>query len=149
MLEFKIVEKAQFTVIGKGKRFNVKNSYEKIPEFWQEFMQSGDKTVCGTFGVCMDGDDEFDYYIADIYLPYNEIPDGYKTLVFAAGAWAVFPCRGELPKALQDINDKIWSEWLPSCKEYKLAGNYSIEAYVPSPDDDGEYSEIWIPVKKV
>ena len=151
MLEYKIVEKAQFTVMGKRRRFNTENPYEKIPEFWQEHMGSGDKTVCGMFGICVDEyGKEFDYYIADIYLPSSDIPEGYETKVIPAGTWAVFPCRGALPKALQDVNTKIWSEWLPLCKAYRLAGNYNIEFYTAScanPDED--YSEIWVPVEKV
>jgi AraC family transcriptional regulator len=99
----------------------------------------------------MDGDGKkFDYLIADNYLPWNEIPDGYETRVIPGGTWAVFPCRGALPKSLQDVNTKIWSEWLPSCKEYKLAGNYQIEMYTPPTENpDDYYCEIWVPVKKV
>jgi len=152
MLEYKIVEKAQFTVMGKSRKFNEETSYYEIPEFWQEHMKSGEnKVVCGMYGVCIDADGKnFDYLIADNYIPWNEIPEGYKTKVIPAGTWAIFPCRGALPKSLQDVNTKIWSEWLPSCKAYKLAGNYNIEMYTPpceNPDDN--YNEIWIPIEKV
>ena len=36
MLEYKIVEKEQFTVMGVSRKFNSETSYQKIPEFWQE-----------------------------------------------------------------------------------------------------------------
>ncbi|MBM7833115.1 AraC family transcriptional regulator [Clostridium sardiniense] len=152
MLEYKIAEKAQFTVMGRLRKFNTETSYGEIPKFWQEHMESGEsKVVCGMYGICMDSDGKhFDYLIADNYIPGNEIPEGYETKVIPAGTWAIFPCRGALPRALQDVNTKIWSEWLPSCKAYKLAGNYNIEMYTPlcgNPDD--EYNEIWIPVEKV
>jgi AraC family transcriptional regulator len=151
MLEYKIVEKAQFTVIGKARRFDTETSSSEIPKFWEEHNKSGDKVVCGMYGVCMDIDGKnFEYLIADNYLPWNEIPDGYETRVIPAGTWAIFPCRGRLPKSLQDVNKRIWSEWLPSCKEYKLAGNYDVEMYTPmqgNPDD--YYCEIWIPVEKI
>lgn len=151
-LEYKIVEKAQFTVMGKVRSFNVDTGYDEIPKFWQEHNQSEEKNiVCGMYGICMDNDGKkFDYLIADNYLPWNEIPDGYETRVIPAGTWAVFPCRGALPKSLQDVNTKIWSEWLPSCKEYKLAGNYLIEMYTPPTENpDDYYCEIWVPVEKV
>ncbi len=152
MLEYKIVEKEQFTVMGKSKSFNMETSYEEIPKFWQAHMESGDKKVCGMYGICMDCEEKaFEYLIADNYLPWNEIPDGYITRVIPAGTWAIFPCRGALPKALQDVNTKIWSEWLPSCKSYKLAGNYNLEVYImpvgEKPDDI--YSEIWVPVEEI
>lgn len=143
MLEYKIVEKSQFTVMGRSRKFNAETSYGEIPRFWQEHMNSEEsKVVCGMYGICMDGDGKaFDYLIADNYIPGNEIPEGYETKVIPAGTWAVFPCRGPLPKALQDVNTRIWSEWMPSCKAYKLAGNYSIELYTPpceNPDDGYE-----------
>ncbi len=150
MLEYKIANKEQFTVMGRVQHFNTETSYDAIPKFWQEHIKSNQNTiVCGMYGICMDVDGkEFDYLIADNYIPWNEIPKGYETRVIPAGTWAIFPCRGALPKALQDVNTRIWSEWLPSCKAYKLSGNYSIEMYMPlceCPDDT--YSEIWIPVE--
>jgi len=151
MLEYKIVEKAQFTVMGKSRKFNMETSYAEIPKFWKEHMESGEReVVCGMYGICMDSDGKnFDYFIADNYIPWDEIQEGYETKVIPAGTWAVFPCRGALPKALQDVNTKIWSEWLPSCKAYKLAGNYNIEMYTPPCENaEDSYNEIWIPVEK-
>ena len=152
MLEYRIVEKPQFTVMGKSRKFNTETAYDEIPVFWQEHMKSDDsKIVCGMYGICMDGDGKvFDYLIADNYIPWNEVPEGYKTEVIPAGTWAVFPCHGALPEALQDVNTRIWSEWLPSCKAYKLAGSYNIELYTPPCENPADnYSEIWIPVEKV
>jgi len=152
MLEYRIVEKEQFTVMGKLRRFDIETCYVDITNFWQEHMQSEDsKIVCGMYGVYMDSDGkEIDYLIADNYLPWNDIPDGYVTRVIPAGTWAIFPCRGPLPKSLQDVNTKIWSDWLPNCKEYKLAGNYNIEMYTPPQENPEDYyCEIWIPVEKV
>lgn len=152
MLEYKIVSKAAFTVMGKLRKFSFSNSYEEIPKFWDEHMKSEDnKIVCGMFGVCYDGDKNgFEYLIADNYIPQNEVPEGYTTRTIPEGMWAVFPCRGEFTTAIQDVNTKIWKEWLPNCKEYKLAGNYNIEMYTPiceNPEDN--YCEIWIPVVKI
>lgn len=152
MLEYKIVEKSQFTVMGRSRKFNTKSSYDEIPKFWKEHMESDEnKVVCGVYGICMDIDGkDFVYFIADNYIPWNEIPKGYETKVIPASTWAIFPCHGALPNALQDVNTKIWSEWMPSCKAYKLAGNYNIEMYTPpcaKPNDN--YNEIWIPIEKV
>lgn len=146
MLEYKIMEKEQFTVMGVSRKFNTETSYQEIPEFWKEHMSSDNrKIVCGTYGICIDSDGQsFDYLIADNYSPEGEVPAGLETRIIPAGTWAVFPCYGALPKSLQDVNTKVWSEWLPSCKAYNLAGNYSIEMYT----EDMNYSEIWIPIEK-
>lgn len=36
------------------------------------------------------------------------------------GTWAVFPCRGAMPNALQNVNTKIFSEWLPALNDYEF-----------------------------
>ena len=145
MIEYRIVEKAAFTIMGKKRSFNSETSYEEIPKFWQEHYQTGGgEIIKGVFGACVDSNGkDFDYYIADLYIPAFEIPEGCSARTFEAGTWAVFPYKGECPKALQDVNTKIWSEWLPGCKEYELAGNYNLEVYL-----DKMYVEICVTVKK-
>lgn len=144
-MNYKIVEKSAFTIMGKCGRFNGDTSYEEIPKFWGEhYASGGGEIVRGMFGACIDGDGkEFDYLIADLYFPWNEIPEGCETRSFEAGTWAVFRYEGECPKALQDLNTAIWSEWLPNSKEYVLAANYNLEFYIS--ENEGE---IWIPVKR-
>ena len=90
MLEYKIVEKEQFTVMGKARNFDPDTATTEIPKFWDEHNRNGDSSiVVGMYGVCIDTDGkEFEYMIADNYLPWNEIPEGYKTRVIPAGTWA-------------------------------------------------------------
>ncbi len=153
MMEYRIEEKAAFTIVGKCRRFSSETSYQEIPEFWDEHNESGgNEIIPGMYGLCWDcNGKEFDYYIACDYRPWLKIPDGCKTQVIPAGMWAIFPCRGALPDSLQNINTKIWSEWLPNCKEYKLSGNYNLEVYLtpPQANPDDDYSEIWVPIEKI
>lgn len=152
MLEYKIVEKEQFTVMGISRGFNSDTSYQEIPKFWQEHFQNDThKVVCGMYGICIDGDGkDFDYLIADNYIPWNEVPEGFVTRVIPAGTWAVFPCRGPLPTALQEVNTKIWSEWMPNNKAYRTTGNCVVEMYTaPAEKPEDCYSEIWVPVEKI
>ena len=65
------------------------------------------------FGVNIDpqmADVKFEYLIADLYNPAVDIPDGFSVRVIPAFTWAVFPCKGPLPHALQNANTKIFSE---------------------------------------
>lgn len=152
MTEYRIVEKAAFTVVGVSRRFNADTAYDLIPKFWEEHMKQGEnRAICGMYGICIDGDGKsFDYLIADNYIPQEELPAGCDVRVIPAGTWAVFPCRGPLPTSLQSVNTKIWNEWLPNCKEYKLGGNYNIEMYTePKPNPEDDYNEIWVPVVKL
>ena len=152
MLEYRIETKPQFTVVGVSRMFNPETSYREIPLFWQELMHGEDMPVCGTFGICLDEnrqDGEFEYTIADMYGPEKDIPPACRVRVIPENTWAIFPCRGALPDALQAVNTRIWSEWLPNCKTWKMAGGYNLEVYTPMTErPEDTYSEIWVPVKK-
>ena len=148
MLDYRIVEKAPFTIVGVKRPFNSDTSYQEIPKFWDEWLAQGEKRpVMGTFGVCIDmkGKD-FDYWIADLYFPWEEIPEGCETRVIPGGSWAQFPCT---MKTLQDTNTRIWSEWLPALHGYSLAGEYNIEVYLPPEEGSDDMKVyIWVPLKK-
>lgn len=151
MTEYKIVEKAQFSAMGVAREFNIKTSKSDVPEFWQEHMSSpAVKDIWGTYGICLDDTPDFTYMIADDYAPWKDIPEGAQVKVIPAGMWAVFPCRGALPRSIQDLTKRIYSEWLPSNKEYKKAGCVEIE-YYPQPcnGSNDDYCEIWIQVQKI
>ena len=148
MLEYQIVEKAAFTVVGVKRRFHSDTSLQEVPKFWDEWMAQGEKRpILGTFGLCLDMDGkEFDYWIADLYFPWEEIPAGCETRVIPAGLWAQFPCTID---TLQDTNTRIWSEWLPALQGYSLVGDYDVEVYLPPMDGREEISvAIWVPLKK-
>ncbi len=158
IMDYKIIEKEAFTVIGVSKVFKYDTAKTEIPKFWTEHFQTGKgKIVCGMYGVCIDESmeaDEFEYLIADNWNPTTETPDGFVTKVIPKHTWAVFACKGAMPKSLQDINQKIFSEWLPNCRDYEIAAGYNVEMYTNVADypkgnqDENYYSEIWIPVKK-
>ena len=150
MMEYRVVEKPQFTVMGVSRKFHPETSYQQIPEYWTEMFGQPDFPLMGVYGICIDdtgADGEFDYWIADNYIPWQEIPAGCKSMVISAGTWAVFPCK---LKTLQDTNTRMWQEWLPNCREYKLSGSYNLEVYgPPCKEDQGEtYVELWLPVEK-
>lgn len=157
-MEYSIKEKEAFTVIGVSKRFGFDNSTKAIPEFWGEFCQTEiSKHICGVYGICLDEDNgasDFEYLIADDYIPWKTVPDGCVAHTFEKQTWAVFPCRGPMPNSLQSTNAKIFSEWVPNCKDYEMAANITVELYSNPKDfpkhnqDENYYCEIWIPVKK-
>lgn len=158
IMDYKILKKDAFTVIGVSKVFKYDGAKEEIPKFCADHYQKGKgTTVCGMYGLCIDermGSDEFEYWIADNYIPSIDIPDGFFTKIIPEFTWAVFACKGAMPNSLQDTNQKIFSEWLPNCKDYEIAAGYNVEMYSNPADypqgiaDENYYSEIWIPVKK-
>lgn len=160
IMDYRIVKKAGFTVLGAAKKFTYESAATDIPKFWAEHARSGgNKYVHGMFGINIDekmgSGNDFEYLIADLYNPAAEIPDGFTTRVIPEYTWAVFPIKGALPDALQDVNKKIFSEWLPALRDYEFAAGCCIEMY-DLPDkypngvgDENYYTEIWIPVKKL
>ena len=113
--------------------------------------------VCGKYGINIDesmGRNEFEYLIADDYTPGREVPAGFVTRTIPDLTWAVFPCTGALPDALQDVNIKIYTEWLPALRDYEFAAGYCVELYDDPTKypkgtmDEKYYSEIWIPIRK-
>ena len=158
LMDYKIVKKEAFTVIANAKTFPYEGAKESVPQFWQEHFQSGKRAVvCGWYGINIDlemGQENFEYLIADPYNPQKEVPEGFVTRTIPAFDWAVFPCKGSMPTALQDVNTKIYTEWLPALKQYEFAAGYCVEyyddptKYEKGTQDENYYCEIWIPVKK-
>lgn len=158
LMDYRIVKKESFTVLGVSRTFSYENAKQDVPAFWTEhYAQKRCRYVEGCFGVnidCSMGNESFEYMIADLYHPAVDIPDGFVTKTIPAFTWAVFPCIGSLPDALQDVNTRIFSEWLPALKEYEVAAGYCIEMYerpdkYPKGTEDENYrTEIWIPVSR-
>lgn len=158
MMDYRLTKKESFTVMGVHRTFSYDGAKKILPEFWKEHYEKGrGKDVCGMFGINIDESmqqNEFEYMIADVYNPAKDIPEYCITKTIPAFTWAVFPCKGPTPDSLQDINTKIFSEWLPALKEYEFAAGYCIEMYDDASKypkgtaDENYYAEIWIPVKK-
>ncbi len=157
-MEYKVVEKGAFTVVGLSKVFGYENAKEEIPKLWAEVARMGEKgAVCGKYGISIDesmGGDEFEYLIADDYTAGAAVLAGFITKTIPAFSWAVFTCRGPMPQAIQGVNEKIYSEWLPACRDYEIAAGYCVEMYDDPAQypkgvlDESYYSEMWVPVKR-
>ena len=157
-MDYKIVEKDAFTVIGMSRVFQYENAMEDVPKLWTEFLNAGKgNNICGMYGINIDesmSGNKFEYLIADNYNAAMDIPEGYVTKVIPKFTWAVFTCKGAMPQSMQDVNKKIFSEWLPNCKDYEIAAGCCIEMYGDPAEypngtqDESYYSEMWIPVKR-
>ena len=62
--------------------------------------------------------------------------------------------EGPMPQALQGVNQQIFSQWLPTSPDYKIAAGINVEMYSDASkfeqgtQDQEYYCEIWIPVEK-
>ncbi len=156
-MEYRIEKKPAFKVMGVSKMFSYESANKDIPQFWDEvYVTQNPKPVLGMYGVCFDDEmagNQFRYMIADDYVAEDAEKKGLDVQEISEHFWAVFPCRGAMPLPLQEVNRRIFSEWLPS-SGYEIAEGYNIEYYSDPVDvemgmqDPEYYAEVWIPVKE-
>lgn len=162
MMDYKIVEKEAFDIIEKVEAHSIENDVntKSIPDFWTKSHNDGtvktllENTTDRTFilGVCYgnigDGAKTFDYSIGAVYNKNAVVPKGFRRNTIPASTWAVFECKGAMPKAMQDMWHKITSEFFP-ISGYQPTYEMDIEAYTEGDMGSSDYrSEIWIPVVK-
>ncbi|MBQ8731439.1 MAG: AraC family transcriptional regulator [Oscillospiraceae bacterium] len=162
MMDYKIVEKEAFEIIEKVEAHSIENDInaKSIPDFWTKSHNDGtvktllENTTDRTFifGVCYGNNSDsaktFDYSIGAVYNPKTAVPKGFRRNIIPARTWAIFECKGEMPKAMQDMWHKITSEFFPT-SGYQPTYEMDIEAYTEGDMGGSDYrSEIWIPVVK-
>ena len=157
VMEYRIEEKAAFKIMGISRVFSYESANTDIPKYWDEVYVGADKKpVVGMYGVCFDAEmsgNQFRYMIADDFQEETAREGNLEEYEIPDHTWVVFPCRGPMPSALQEVNRRIFSEWLPA-SQYELSEGYNIEYYSDADDykegtsDSEYYSEVWIPVKE-
>ena len=96
-------------------------------------------THLGVLGVSACGGDEWEYYIA--VATKKEAPAGLSEYTVPAGTWAVFPGTGAMPHAIQELEKRVVTEWLPS-SGYEYADRPDMEVYL-KPDPAKARFEVW------
>ena len=104
------------------------------------------------FGVCYgnnsDSEKTFNYSIGAICDENIIVPKGFRKNTIPARTWAIFECKGAMPKAIQDMWHKITAEFFP-ISGYQPTCEMDIEAYTEGDMGSENYrSEILIPVVK-
>lgn len=160
-MDYKIVERESFQVVGVKREFSLHNEGNLIgiPKMWGEMNGNGTSDLLfqlnngqikGVLGVCVDKSDgesvrAMDYWVATEC--EGQVRENLSSLEVPASKWAVFGVHGPMPDAMQNAWKQIFSEWFPS-SGYKHAGTPDLEVYSDEdPLSQDLYSEIWIPVK--
>ncbi|MFC0213474.1 GyrI-like domain-containing protein [Paenibacillus chartarius] len=154
-MDYRIIDKAAFPVIGKAVRLTCKDgeNLREIPKLWGEFKADGseDKLIITTgakeiLGICMDhtGED-FTYMIA---VEGDAASAEFEVRSIPAATWAIFTSVGPMPGAIQQVWQRIYQEWFPATG-YEHAGTAEMEVYPPGdPNADDYRCEVWIPIVK-
>lgn len=158
-MDYKIVHRNAFPVIGKSIRVSLKegDAMRRMPAFWSECQADGTierlTSLCpgkNLLGIKMkfDDDDEQFTYIIAVEGAAEELESGWITSEIPAATWAMFPSVGPLPKSIQDVWMRIFQEWFPATG-YQHAEAPEMEVYPLGDTMADDYRcEVWIPVNK-
>lgn len=152
-MEYRIVKKEAFRVVGISAPIspNIEDSFREVPALWNKADEENlparlaplmDPDNPGLLGIC-DGGGEHPCYLIAVasVMPLEE---GLEEYQIPAGTWAVFPGEGPMPEAIQQLEQRVVSEWLPT-SGYQYANAPDIEVYL-HPDPKNARFEVWIPV---
>lgn len=142
-MDYKIVEKDAFTVVGKSIRTTTicGENNQKIEAFWNESNQNGlSKELAkncgplGLLGICIDFDKQQENltYLIAAEKNIDQIPVEWETRQIPAATWAIFPVHGAMPDAMPKVWDRIFSEWFPATG-YEHSGGPEMEVYLFNP----------------
>ncbi|XMB65898.1 AraC family transcriptional regulator [Mycoplasmatota bacterium zrk1] len=170
-MNYKIVKKESFSMYGIERIINtVKGeNYKTIPQFWDDTMEDGSfKRLLESTNMKLDGSyqgiaqvnaimcyrdtgkDTFPYLIG-AFVDDLSNTDGYLKVDIESLTWAIFRTEDhksdETVIKIQDLWRRIYSEWLPN-SGYEIIDGPNLELYGSSVNKL-EYSEVWLPVKKI
>lgn len=155
-LNYRIEKKEGFRVIGicQPLEKEIEKNFEVVPKLWQKAASDGtiprllskmDSQPMGILGISACGEEEqWNYYIAAAST--KDAEEDLTQYQVPAFTWAVFPGEGVCPQAIQQLEQRIVTEWLPT-SGYEYANGPDIELYL-TPDPSQAKFEVWIPVIK-
>ena len=150
-MEYQIIQREAFRIVGFRTSIptDLEESFQAVPKFWAETgprqtelfpLMNGDPM--GILGVCTYDDEKNGYYIA--VASSAPTPEGMYERMIPAGSWAVFSGSGRLPEAMQNLQRRIITEYLPD-SGYELAKAPDIEVYLNRPGEESRF-QVWLPV---
>ena len=155
-MNYRIETIGAFRIVGMKTTLpmNTELSFAAVPQFWAqsiprvpELLPLAQGKPQGLLGLstCVGGE-TFDYYIA--VTSDAPVPDSMAAYTVPACTWAIFPCVGPMPQAMQTLQKRIVTEWLPS-SGYEYANAPDIEVYFEGDQAAADYRcEAWLPIVK-
>lgn len=157
-MDYRIEKREAFRIVGVKTPLHrdMEKNFRIVPQFWEKVdrtdaipklftLMSGEPKAL--LGVCVNTGEAAEYYIA--VASDQPLPAGYpdfSACTIPAGTWAVFPGRGVMPDAIQQLEKRVITEWLPA-SGYEYANAPDLEVYLTGDPQDTEF-EVWFPVVK-
>jgi len=158
-MNYKIEHKEKFRIVGVGTKIpmTMEDCFEKVPAFWDKIFEEGYiPRLCaladgtepkGVLGVSACDENGFSgYYVA--VATDAPCPADLEEYTVPEGTWAIFECAGAMPYAIQNLQKRILTEWLPA-SGYEYAPAPDIEVYLTEDKNDPACrAQVWLPVIK-
>ncbi len=155
-INYRIEKKEAFRIVGIAEPLykEVEKNFEIVPQMWGKAAMDGtipklvslmDSQPTGILGVsACNNVEEWKYFIA--VTSTKPTTDNLEEYIVQPYTWAIFYGEGQCPQAIQELEQRIVREWLPT-SGYEYDNGPDIELYI-SPDPQKAKFEVWIPVKK-
>ena len=157
-MNYKIEHNKGFRIVGAVTRehMTMEDCMEKVPQFWKRTHEAGllpkiwalmaGSKPEGVLGVsACDGGEFSGYYIA--VATKAPCPEELEEYDVPEGDWAVFDCVGKMPEAIQNLQRRIMTEWLPT-SGYAYAPAPDIEVYLTETNGPQSRAQVWLPIVK-
>ncbi|MDT2604466.1 AraC family transcriptional regulator [Enterococcus dongliensis] len=155
-MEYQIIDKALFFITGVSLKLgeDMEAAQKQIPQFWNEVSTSGelqellplmDQNNPGVLGASMitpEVQDEWEYVIGVVSEQETKEFSRYE---IPAAKWAVFSGMGPIPGAIQELQQQIFTEWLPT-SGFEYAELPDIELYLDADPQNAQF-QIWLPIR--
>ena len=141
-LSYRVEQKEAFRIVGLSRPLEpeIEKNFAVVPGLWQEAAMNGtveklagmmDSAPAGILGVSVcSNEEQWKYFLAAASTKKDDSLEEYMVPAFT---WAIFSGEGACPGAIQELERRIVTEWLPtSGYEY----------------DNGPDIEVWIPVRQ-
>lgn len=146
-MNYKIVEKAEFTVTGISQHFEgvAEERWNQEHDMWVSERERVSETVPGIwFGIWNNGE----YIIAK--KAEDDCKENLQEFTIPAAKYAVFETGyGDYAGVLlPELRNRIFHEWLPD-SDYKIKKDYEVEVYhlFSKTERHKRHYEIWIPIQ--
>ena len=155
-MNYRIEKKEAFRIIGISAPLHqdIEKNFEVVPMMWQKAAMSGtiEKLAAmmngepkGILGVSACNErEQWKYFIAAA--SHEPLDESLEEFTVPPATWAIFHGEGTMPEAVQELEKRIVTEWLPT-SGYEYGNAPDIEVYL-SPDPQNAKFEVWIPVMK-
>jgi len=156
-MNFRIETKEAFRIVGVAEPLEkeMEKNFDIVPKMWEKAAINGtvqklsdlmDSQPMGILGVCIGNDqaEDWRYFIA--VASSHNATEPFEEYTIPAFTWAIFPGKGQCPGAIQELEKRIITDWLPT-SGYEYDNGPDVEVYL-TPDPQDAKFEVWIPITK-